>query len=97
MEADGRACPTSPMLRISDSDIVLLPLELAAFSGSKNCSKSFLFLEAVIEAVDEVPPVWLLPPPLCDRPERRELAVIDMAELLLSLRAKCLSTPVVVH
>jgi hypothetical protein len=49
------------MLRISDSDIVLLPLEFAAFSGCKNCSKSFLFLEAVNDAVDEVPPVWLLP------------------------------------
>jgi hypothetical protein len=61
MEADGRACPTSPILRISDSDIVLLPLELAAFSGKRNCSKSFLFRE---DAVDEVAPVWPLTPPL---------------------------------
>lgn len=73
---------------MSDSDMVLLPPEFAAFSGNKNCSNSLRLRDAVNDAAL---PVWLL---FCDR---RELAVIDMAEELLSLRARCLSTPVVVH
>ena len=92
MEADGRACPTRPMLRMSDKEMVLLPPEDAAFSGNKNCSKSFLFLEAVNDAEDGEPvwPCWLA--------AAREVAADeDNAEEALSLRAKCLSTPVVVH
>lgn len=90
MEADGRACPTRPIVRMSDKEMVLLPPEEAAFSGSRNCSKSFLFLEAVRDAEDGEPVwPWLL---------RREAAAEDdKAEEPLSLRAKCLSTPVVVH
>ena len=49
--ADGRACPTRPKVRISDREMVL-PEAPVAFSGSRNCSRSFLFLEAVSDAVN---------------------------------------------
>lgn len=97
IEADGRACPTRPIVRMSDSEMVLLPPDAAAFSGNRNCSKSFLLREAVNEADDGDPvvagPVALLL--LLGR--RPRLADEDRADEALSLLARCLSTPLVVH
>lgn len=96
IEADGRACPTRPMVRMSDKEMVLLPPDAATFSGSRNCSKSFLLREAVSEADDGDPVPAAAGPGLAETRLPR-LAEEDRADDALSLLAKCLSTPLVVH
>lgn len=88
IDAEGRAWPTRPIVRMSDSEIVLLPPEAAAFSGKRNCSKSFRFLEAVREADDGDDTCC------CPAEEREAEAVEEEAE---EAEAKCFSTPLGVH